>query len=84
MIQLLDDWREVLRRAWSIRLIAAGVLLLALDLGAVVLEALGLLADRPLWSIALRGGAAACGVASFVARLLYQSRPEDFRVGGTD
>lgn len=72
MMQLMDDWRAVLRKAWSLRLVAVAVLLLLLDIGAVVLEGLGLVADRPALSIALRAGAAALGVASFVARLVYQ------------
>lgn len=83
-MQLLDDWRSVLKEAWSIKWISAGVILLLLDLGAVLLEFFGVLADRPLWSLTLRVGATFCGVASFVARLLYQARPEDFGVGGTD
>ena len=69
---LIDNWRSVLRQAWSVRLIALAVLLLALDIGAVVLEGLGMLADRPALSIALRAAAAALGVASFVARIVYQ------------
>lgn len=83
-MQLLDDWKDVLRTAWSIRWISAAVILAGLDIGAVVLESVGLLADRPLWSILLRSASALCGVAAFVARLLYQARPEDFKVGGTD
>ena len=72
MITLITNWRSVLRQAWSVRLIALAVLLLALDIGAVVLEGLGMLADRPALSIALRAGAAALGVASFIARIVYQ------------
>lgn len=70
----LDDWKQILREAWSIRWISAGVILLALDWGAMLLEFFGVLADRPLWSLTLRAGATLCGVASFVARLMYQSK----------
>ena len=72
MMVLLNNWREVLKQAWSIRLIAAAVLLLVLDIGAIVLEGLGILSDRPMLSIAMRAGAAALGVASFIARIVYQ------------
>ena len=72
MITLITNWKAVLHKAWSVRLIALAVLLLALDIGAVVLEWLGMLADRPALSIALRAGAAALGVASFIARIVYQ------------
>ena len=72
MITLITNWKSVLHKAWSVRLIALAVLLLALDIGAVLLEGLGMLADRPALSIALRAGAAALGVASFVARIVYQ------------
>lgn len=67
-----SDWRNVLKNAWSVRLISVTVLLLALDLGAVVLDAWGMLADRPAVSIALRMCAAVAGVAAFVARLVAQ------------
>ena len=69
---LLYNWRDILRKAWSVRLISVTVLLLALDLGAVVLDAAGMLADRPAVSIALRLCAAVTGVAAFIARLLAQ------------
>lgn len=72
MIKLLSNWRDVLRRAWSVRLIALSVLLVVLDISAVALETLGLLADRPTWSIAFRSLAALFGVAAFVARLIAQ------------
>lgn len=72
-MRLLSDWREILKKAWSIRLIAIGVGLLLLDIGAIVFEAIGLLADRPSLSIALRSLAACCGVAAFIARLIAQS-----------
>lgn len=71
-MRLIDNWRAVLHRAWSVRLIAAAVLLAVLDIGSVVLEALGMMVDRPAWSIALRSLSALCGVAAFVARLVAQ------------
>lgn len=69
---LLQNWRDVLQKAWSVRLIVLAVLLLALDIGAVVLEAIGLMTDRPVLSIALRAGAALLGVGAFIARLIAQ------------
>lgn len=72
MITLITNWKSVLHKSWSQRLVAAAALLLLLDIGAVLLEGLGLLADRPAVSIAMRAAAAALGVASFVARIVYQ------------
>lgn len=69
---LLQNWRDILAKAWSVRLIALAVLLLTLDIGAVVLEAIGLMTDRPALSIALRAGAALLGVGAFLARLIAQ------------
>lgn len=70
---LLPNWRDVLARAWSVRLIALTVLLLVLDIGAVVLEGVGMLVDRPVLSIGLRSLAALCGVGAFIARLVAQN-----------
>lgn len=71
-MKFVTEWRKVLRHAWSVRLIALTVVLLVLDIGAVVLEGLGMLADRPELSIGLRALAAMFGVAAFVARLVAQ------------
>lgn len=71
-MKLGADWRNVLQHAWSVRLIALTVLLLALDIGSVVLEGVGMLVDRPALSIGLRSLAAICGVGAFVARLVAQ------------
>lgn len=71
-MRLLDDWREVLAKAWSIRLISVAVVLTLLDVGAVVLEGLGLLADRPAVSIGLRSLSALFGSLAFIARLVAQ------------
>ena len=72
-MKLGDDWKTVLRKAWSVRLIALSVLLIALDVGAVVLEAGGAMASTPTWSIGLRSLAAVFGVAAFVARFVVQA-----------
>lgn len=76
MITFGPQWKTVLRRAWSVRLIALAVLLTLLDIGAVILETLGLMADRPGWSVLLRSLAAVCGAAAFVARLAAQKGVE--------
>lgn len=72
MIKIGDDWRTVLSRAWSIRFISIAVVLTLLDVGAVVLEGFGLLADRPTVSISLRALSALFGALAFVARLVVQ------------
>lgn len=66
------DWKLVLRKSWSLRLIAVSVLLAFLDLGAVFLEYAGLLADRPDLSLLLRSLSSVFGVAAFIARLVAQ------------
>lgn len=71
-MQLLNHWRDVLRKAWSVRLATLAALLLVLDLGAVLLETMGLLADRPEVSLLLRGASAVLGVASVIARIVAQ------------
>lgn len=67
-----SDWRLVLTKAWSVRFIGIAVLLTVLDIGAVILEAFGLLADRLAVSLVLRSLSAVFGVAAFVARLVVQ------------
>lgn len=71
-MQLLANWRDVLRKAWSVRLATLAALLLVLDLAAVLLETMGLLADRPEVSLLLRAMAAVLGVASVIARIVAQ------------
>ena len=66
------NWKRVLTRAWSVRFIGVAVLLTLLDIGAVVLEAFGLLADRLAVSLVLRSLSAIFGVAAFVARIVVQ------------
>lgn len=67
-----SDWRNVLRHAWSIRFLSVALLLTLVDIAAVVLETLGMVADRPGVSIALRSLSAACTSAAFVARFMMQ------------
>lgn len=71
-MRLGHDWKLVLRKSWSVRLIAVSVLLTFLDLGAVFLEYAGLLADRPDLSLLLRSLSSVFGVAAFIARLVAQ------------
>lgn len=67
-----SDWRSVLRHAWSIRFLSAALLLTLVDIAAVVLETLGMVADRPGVSIALRSLSAIFTSAAFVARFVMQ------------
>ena len=71
-MQLLTHWRAILRKAWSVRLATLAALLLVLVLAAVLLETMGLLADRPEVSLLLRALAALLGVASVIARIVAQ------------
>lgn len=66
------DWRNVLRHAWSIRFLSVALLLTLVDIAAVVLETMGMVADRPGVSIALRSLSAIFTSAAFVARLMMQ------------
>lgn len=69
---LIPEWRDVLRKAWSTRLASMAALLLLLDLGAVLLETMGMLDDRPEVSLLLRAASAVLGVASVIARVVAQ------------
>lgn len=71
-MKLLQNWRDVLRKSWCIRLIATAFGLLALDELAVLLEWAGMLDDRPAWSLGLRLAAMVVTAASFVARFVAQ------------
>lgn len=72
-MKLLPEWRRVLRRAWSLRLMALAGLLTGLEAVINVVGIDGL--PIPNWARALVlliviGGA-------FVARLVVQNHPED-------
>ena len=66
-MRLVDDWRAVLRRAWSIRLLALGILCQALEFAWPFLD--GLL---PMPPGAFAGLGIAVSAAACVARLIAQ------------
>lgn len=72
MIRLDGDWKFTLRKAWSVRFAALASVLLLADLGAVLLEGFGLLADRPFVSLTLRALASVCGTLAVVSRVIVQ------------
>lgn len=67
MPRLIDDWRRVLTRAWSVRLIALALLLQGIDI--VLQITVGQMLEV---SWRLRLAAAASGIAALGARLLMQ------------
>lgn len=72
MLKLGADWKFTLRKAWSVRFAVMASLLLLADLGAVLLEGFGLLADRPMVSLTLRALASVCGTLAVVSRVIVQ------------
>lgn len=64
-----SDWRNVLRKAWSVRLIALAFACTAIE---ITLTALGTVAHDVRWLIALQVVGAAFGIGAFVARLVVQ------------
>lgn len=72
MIKLGANWRNVIKRAWSIRLLSLAIALMLADIAAVILETVGMVAGHPGVSIALRSVAALITAGAFVARLTVQ------------
>lgn len=68
-MQLGADWKAVLTKAWSVRFIAAFIVL---ELAGVGLSVRGAFSDNEALSLALQLTGAALGIAAFVARLTYQ------------
>ncbi len=68
-MKLSTNAAELLRRAWSIRLLAA---LIALELVGVVLTVRGTFSHEPRLALWFQLGGASLGIAAFVARLMYQ------------
>ncbi|QKV20228.1 hypothetical protein [Oricola thermophila] len=71
-MRLSSDWRRVLRRAWSIRLIVVAGLLSGAE---VALPLIGEAAAIPPGAFAAASGLVTA--AAFVARLLAQQEQED-------
>jgi hypothetical protein len=71
-MRLLPDWRDVLRRAWSLRLIALAGLLSALEVALTMFpDVLGL----PRGTLAV--ATTLVTAAAFVARLIAQKRDDE-------
>ena len=68
-MKLISNWRDVLRRGWSVRFIVAFIVL---ELAGVGLSVRGAFSDNEALSLALQLTGAALGIAAFVARLTYQ------------
>lgn len=75
-LPLAPRWREVLRRAWSVRLMAASFAAQVLGIGLTVAGSVGV-QDTPWRAVALQVLGAALGLAAFVARLVYQKGLSD-------
>lgn len=72
MIKLGANWRNVIKRAWSIRLLSLAIALMLADIAAVILETVGMITGHPGVSIALRSVSALITAGAFVARLTVQ------------
>ena len=69
-LRLVDDWKRLMRRAWSVRLIGISILLSGVEVGVQAAIALGAKVPIPPGSFAVL--AAAVSVAAGVARLVAQ------------
>lgn len=68
---IIQDWKRVLRKAWSIRLILAGGLFAGLEGGVQIMSAFGYLPDwMPRGAFAALAMVANAG--AFVTRLIAQ------------
>lgn len=68
-LALAYDWRDILRRAWSVRLFA---LSLACDIAGIWLAVRGAFAHQEGAALALQIAGALFGAAGFAARFIYQ------------
>lgn len=68
-LRLLHNWRDLLRRAWSVRLFALSVLCDVLGVWLAVRGSFSSVEGAALW---LQIAGALFGAAGFVARFLYQ------------
>lgn len=66
-MNLIDDWQVVLRRAWSIRWIAAAAVLSGLEVALPFMQSFVAIPDR-MFAI----GSGLCTAAAFVSRILAQ------------
>lgn len=70
-MKLIVNWRDLLKRAWSVRFIAASFLCDVLGIGLAVAGVLGV-QETPWQSIGLQVAGAVFTLAAFIARLTYQ------------
>ena len=68
-MRLLHNWPELLRRAWSVRFIAAFIVL---ELVGVWLSVRGSFAADERLALAFQLAGAVLGIGAFVARMVYQ------------
>lgn len=68
-MRLVCNWRDILRGAWSVRLLAA---LIALELIGVVLTVRGTFSGDPRLALYFQLAGALLGIAAFIARMTYQ------------
>ena len=70
-MKLIPNWRALLRRAWSVRFIAASF---ACDVIGIVLAVAGTVGvhETPWRAIALQVLGALFNLAAFIARFMYQ------------
>ena len=69
MLNLGTEWKQVLRKAWSIRLWALGFVC---DVSAILFLVWGQFSEAFITSIVLQCTGTIFGFAAFVARLLVQ------------
>ena len=70
-MKLISNWRALLRRAWSVRFIAASFACDVIGIGLAVAGATGV-QESPWQSITLQIVGALFSLAAFIARLTYQ------------
>ena len=74
-MQLVENWRRVLRHAWSVRLMIAAACLSGIEVAIQVVIAFGIkMPIPPGLFVALAG---LTTIAATVARLLAQKQPSD-------
>ena len=71
-IQFHDDWKHILRHAWSIRLIAVAAVLSGIEVSLPLIQPY--VSVNPVWLASATGIATA---AAFVARLVAQKEFEN-------
>ena len=71
-MKLISNWHDLLRKAWSVRFIAAAFVCDVIGIGLAVAGATGV-QESPWQSITLQIVGALFNLAAFIARLTYQS-----------